>query len=102
MNPDRMFLIAKRLGLVWRALTDGGKLAQLPHPRCYLGRDAILRASAVVNASSRFCCVFLGEPKSIATIVCVDPKEMDEKLMRSETPNCRNPARDLCIRSMEL
>jgi len=29
MNPDRMFLIAKRLGLVRRALTDGGKLAQL-------------------------------------------------------------------------
>src|SRR5262245_61867593 len=38
------------------------------HPRRYLGRshatsrDAILRASAVVNASSRFCRVFLGEP----------------------------------------
>ena len=29
MNPDRMFLIAKRLGLVRRALTDRGKLAQL-------------------------------------------------------------------------
>jgi hypothetical protein len=30
------------------------------------------------------------------------PKGIDEKLMCSETPNCRNPARDLCIRNMEL
>ena len=29
MNPDRMFLIANRLGLVRRALTEGVKLAQL-------------------------------------------------------------------------
>jgi hypothetical protein len=30
------------------------------------------------------------------------PKEIDEKLMCSENSTVRNPARDLCIRSMEL
>ena len=91
MNPDRMFLIAKGLGLVRRCADRWRQACAAPHPRRYLGRsqatsrDAVLRSSAVVNASSRFCCVFLGEPKSIATIVCVDPKEIDEKLMCSET-----------------
>ena len=42
-----------------------------------------------------------GRAKSIATIICVVPKEIDGKLMCSEAPT-PEPARDLCIRSMEL
>ena len=48
---------------------------------------AVLRASAVVNASSRFCRVFLGEPnQSLRLDYLRGSKEIDEKLMCSETP----------------
>ena len=89
MNPDRMFLIAKRLGLVRRCADRWRQACAAPHPRRYLGqsqatsRDAILRESAVVNASSRFWRVFLGEPNQpLRLFAC--PKEFDEKLMCSE------------------
>src|SRR5262249_55769491 len=91
MNPDRMFLIAKRLGLVRRCADRWRQACAAPHPRRYLGRsqatsrDAVLRASAVVNASSRFCRVFLGEPNQSLRYLR-GPKEIDEKLMCSETP----------------
>src|SRR5215510_8412369 len=68
MNLDRMFLIAKGLGLVRRCADRWRQACAAPYPRRYLGRsqatsrDAVLRSSAAVNASSRFWRVFLGEP----------------------------------------
>jgi hypothetical protein len=62
MNPDRMWGLVRRCADRWR------RACAVPHPRRYRGRsqatsrDAVLRASAAVNASSRFCRVFLGEP----------------------------------------
>ena len=88
MNPDRMFLIAKRLGLVRRCADRWRQACAAPHPRRYLGRsqatsrDAVLRSSAVVN---RFCRVFW-ESQINRYNYLRGRKEIDEKLMCSETP----------------
>lgn len=82
MNPDQMFLIAKDLGLVRRCADRWRQACAAPHPRRYLGRsqatsrDAVLRASAVVNASSRFCRVFLGEPNQPLRSFAWAPKKL--------------------------
>src|SRR5256885_6869828 len=91
MNPDRMFLIAKGLGLVRRCADRWRQACAAPHPRRYLGRsqatsrDAVLRSSAVVNASSRFWRVFW-ESQINRYNYLRGRKEIDEKLMCSETP----------------
>src|SRR5437016_4510102 len=47
MNPDRMFLIAKRLGLVRRCADRWRQACAAPHPRRYLGRSQATSRDAV-------------------------------------------------------
>jgi len=72
MNLDRMFLIAKGLGLARRCADRWRQACAAPHPRRWrsqaTSRDAVLRSSAVVNAYDYLR----------------GPKEIDEKLMCSE------------------
>ena len=82
MNPDRMFLIAKGLGLVRRCADRWRQACAAPHPRRYLGRSqdnlARRRFTSIRRRQRQFSILprVPGRAKSIATIICVAPKKL--------------------------
>src|SRR5215510_3513662 len=91
MNLDRMFLIAKGLGLVRRCADRWRQACAAPHPRRYLGRSqATLRTPFYEHPPSSTPVLDFAACSWESQINRYDylrgPKEIDEKLMCSETP----------------
>jgi hypothetical protein len=91
MNPDRMFLIAKRFGLVRRCADRWRQACAAPHPRRYLGRSQATSRDAVLRSPpSSTPALDIGASSWESQINRYDylrgPKQIDEKLMCSETP----------------